>query len=54
MNRVFLTPEAEQEELGPALHSFPVDAYIVFYRSARGGIEVVRVLHGARDIPGQF
>lgn len=25
--------------------------YLVFYRPAAGGIEVVRVLHGARDLP---
>ncbi len=26
--------------------------YLVFYRPIEGGIEIVRVLHGARDIPG--
>lgn len=25
--------------------------WLVFYRPTRGGIEVVRVLHGARDLP---
>jgi toxin ParE1/3/4 len=37
------------------LRSFPVSrfrAYQVFYRPIRGGIEVLRVLHGARDIHG--
>jgi len=35
------------------LRSFPVDRhskYLVFYRPVPGGIEVLRVLHGARDI----
>lgn len=25
--------------------------YLLFYRPIRGGIEVVRVIHGARDLP---
>jgi toxin ParE1/3/4 len=36
------------------LRFFPVPRfkkYLVFYRSVEGGIEVLRVLHGARDIP---
>ena len=35
--------------------SFPVSRfrmYLVFYRPVAGGIEVLRVLHGARDIHG--
>ena len=34
---------------------FPVSrfkAHVVFYRPVAGGIEIVRVLHGARDIDG--
>jgi toxin ParE1/3/4 len=37
------------------LLSFPVSRfrmYLVFYRPVPGGIEVLRVLHGARDIHG--
>jgi toxin ParE1/3/4 len=30
----------------------PYRTYLVFYRPIPGGIEVLRVLHGARDIPG--
>jgi toxin ParE1/3/4 len=37
-------------ELGRLLRSFPVGNYIVIYRPRKGGIELVRVLHGARDI----
>jgi toxin ParE1/3/4 len=36
---------------------FPVrnfERYLVFYRPIQGGIEVVRVIHGARDIPSLF
>lgn len=37
-------------ELAPELRSFPVGRYVVFYRPRNGGIEVVRILHSARDI----
>ncbi len=29
-------------------------SYLMFYRERAGEIEVVRVLHGARDLPGLF
>ncbi len=44
----------ERPELAPGLRSFPVGAFILFYRPTKGGIEVVRVLHGSRDIPMLF
>jgi len=37
------------------LRYFPITRFkndLVFYRLAKGGIEIVRVLHGARDIAG--
>lgn len=37
-------------ELMPALRSFPVGRYVVFYLPVPDGIELVRVLHGSRDI----
>jgi toxin ParE1/3/4 len=37
-------------ELRPRLRSFPVGKYLLFYRPVRGGIELVRVIHGARDL----
>jgi toxin ParE1/3/4 len=37
-------------ELTPDLRSFPHRQYVIFYRPVQGGIEVVRVLHGSRDI----
>lgn len=37
-------------ELAPELRSFPVGRYVMFYRPRDDGIEVVRVLHSARDI----
>ncbi len=41
-------------ELGSDLHSFAEGRYVVFYRVRLDGIEIVRVLHGARDIPRFF
>jgi toxin ParE1/3/4 len=40
-----------REELAAGLRSLPVGNYLIFYKpSAKGGIEVVRVLHGARNL----
>ena len=39
-----------REELAPGILSFPFGRYIIFYRASLDGIEIVRVLHGARDI----
>jgi len=41
-----------RNELGPSLRSFPVGNYVIFYREISKGIEIFRVLHGARDIEG--
>ncbi|OFV98776.1 MAG: hypothetical protein A3H28_01375 [Acidobacteria bacterium RIFCSPLOWO2_02_FULL_61_28] len=43
-----------RRDLGPELCSFPVDRYGIFYFPTKRGIEVARVLHGARDIPSFF
>lgn len=43
-----------RDELRPRLRSFPVGAYLLFYRPLRNGIEVVRVVHGARDLRRVF
>ena len=41
-------------ELLAGLSSFPFGRYIIFYLIIPGGIEIVRVLNGARDIDPQF
>jgi toxin ParE1/3/4 len=43
-----------REELSPRLRSFPVGRYVIFYRPLENGIEIARVLHGARDFPPLF
>ena len=41
-------------ELGDCLRGFPVDDYTIYYRETGQGIEVIRVLHDARDILARF
>ena len=41
-------------ELAPLLRSFPVNNYIIFYRVIEYGVAIVRVVHGARDLPPLF
>jgi toxin ParE1/3/4 len=43
-----------RDELYPGLQSFPVGKYLIFYMPIRGGIEIVRVLHGMMDIDAFF
>ncbi len=40
----------EREELAPGIRSFPAGRYLIFYRPIADGIEIVRVLHGSRDV----
>ena len=39
-----------RDDLAADLHAFPVGAYLLFYREIPEGIEVVRILHGARNL----
>ena len=39
-----------RDELGPKIRSFPIGNYVLFYQPIEDGIEIIRVLHGARDI----
>jgi toxin ParE1/3/4 len=42
------------EEYAPNLRHFTVWNYAVFYRPVDDGIEIIRIIHGARDIPKLF
>jgi toxin ParE1/3/4 len=44
----------KRDSLAPNLRSFPLGNYLIFYRSINQGIEVIRVIHGARDIQSLF
>jgi toxin ParE1/3/4 len=43
-----------RDELEEGLRSFPVGRYVVFYRVIPAGVEIVRVLHGSRDLNAIF
>lgn len=44
----------ERPELLKDLRSFPVGRYLIFYRPIADGIEVLRILHGARKLRKLF
>ena len=55
--RLYATqPEAATRrfELAPKVHSFVVNNFVVLYRACQDGIEVLRVIHGARDVDVEF
>ena len=43
-----------REELAPRLRSLAFGNYVIFYRPMENGVEIARVLHGARDLPPLF
>lgn len=43
-----------RDKLLPGVRSFPVGNYLVFYRAIPDGIDLVRVLHGARNLKRLF
>jgi toxin ParE1/3/4 len=50
----FTSMGRKRDELYPGLLSFPVGKYVIFYLPIKGGIEIVRVLHGMMDIDALF
>jgi toxin ParE1/3/4 len=49
-------PESGQrrDEIGPGVRSIPALSYVIFYRFVTGQVQVLRILHGKRDIPRVF
>jgi toxin ParE1/3/4 len=43
-----------RQELGKDLRSFPVGRYIIFYHALTNGIDIIRVLHSARELTTDF
>ena len=43
-----------RDELAEGIRSFPIGHHVVFYMPIDDGIDVVRVLHSARDIDALF
>lgn len=42
---------APRPDLGAGIRHFPVRRYLILYREIEGGVEVLRYIHGARDLP---
>jgi toxin ParE1/3/4 len=42
------------DETQPAIRVLPFDNYMLFYRDSGRGIELIRVIHGARDVASLF
>ena len=43
-----------RDDLADGLRSFPVGRYVIFYITVSVGVQIVRVLHGARDLETTF
>jgi toxin ParE1/3/4 len=43
-----------REDLALHLRCFPVGNYLIFYRPSEGAIDIVRILHAARDYARMF
>ena len=43
-----------RDELAPGIRSLVFGRYVVFFEPVPDGIDVVRVLHGSRDIDASF
>ena len=43
-----------RNDLLPELRGFPVGNYLIFYDVTSDGIQVVRIVHGSRDLPVVF
>ena len=43
-----------RDELAVDLRSFPVGRYVIFFRPLSNGVNIVRVLHSARDLNADF
>lgn len=44
----------QKDEYIKDIHQFPFGNYLIFYFPLKNGIEIIRVLHGARDLPDLF
>jgi len=40
--------------LAPDLRFMPMGSYLIFYKPLPDGVEIVRILHGARDVTAEF
>jgi len=43
-----------RDDLASGLRGLPVKNYLILYRNLKGQVEIVRVVHGARDLKSLF
>ena len=43
-----------RDDILPNFRSIVSGEYVIFYQVAEGGVRIMRVLHGSRDLPSQF
>ena len=41
-------------DIAPELRYFPVKSYLILYRQLSDGVEIMRVVHGSRDLGALF
>ena len=41
----------DRSNLRPGFRSFPVGSYLIFYGPMEDGAEIMRIIHGARQLP---
>ncbi len=44
----------DRADIKKGLRSFLKEHHIIFYRLLKGGVRIVRILHGSRDMPKYF
>lgn len=44
----------KRDELIPGIRSFPVKRYVIFYRTSKDQVEIIRVLSAYRDLGSIF
>jgi len=42
------------DEIAPGVLIFPVGKYLIYYRKVRGSLNILQILHGARDLARGF
>jgi len=45
---------AARDDIRPGLRYLVSDPYLLLYRTTDGGVEIVRAVHGRRDLFGLF
>ena len=45
---------SRDEDLRPGLRSFPIGEYVIIYRILKEDVQILRVLHGSRNIAALF